>query len=428
MTGALGKIIAGVLLVGAFTGFTGWYLSMERYKDLENRVAECERRRTILENEMAASSEHLSSRETTLTQTIRDLENKLKTKGDEWLLEKDSLTSQVMQLNKEAGDQEALNAQLKEAINAQDTAFRDLADKLKQKEAELADAQAAANDMADLHRQALEKAKALEKDAAEAAAKKAQSLKSSDLKIADLEEKIGRTAETLAEKNARISKMAAALKEKEQDLAAKADEITRIKSGLKAEQDQARQALTARLQAVRTAKEKEITDLKSMAETYQQLARDLKGEIEEKSVTLEQFRQHLTVKILNRIVFDSGSARISPDGFRVLDTIAERLGAALNDTLKDRLVRIEGHSDNRPIGHKLMETYPTNWELSAARANNVVRHLSKNPAFPPGKLFAANFAHHRPVADNATPEGRALNRRIEIVLMPEPDRDRIVAP
>jgi chemotaxis protein MotB len=86
--------------------------------------------------------------------------------------------------------------------------------------------------------------------------------------------------------------------------------------------------------------------------------------------------------------------------------------------VNDKAIRIEGHTDNVAINRSLAQRYPTNWELSAARAINVARYLEQQ-AIAPGSLSAAAFGEFKPVADNSTVEGRAKNRRIEIVLVPK---------
>jgi chemotaxis protein MotB len=87
-------------------------------------------------------------------------------------------------------------------------------------------------------------------------------------------------------------------------------------------------------------------------------------------------------------------------------------------TASDKVIRVEGHTDNAPIGGNLAKKYPTNWELSAARALNVVRYLEKQ-GIDPHILSAVAFGEHRPAAPNDTPEGRTKNRRIAIVLQPD---------
>ena len=87
-------------------------------------------------------------------------------------------------------------------------------------------------------------------------------------------------------------------------------------------------------------------------------------------------------------------------------------------TVTDKMIRIEGHTDNIPIGGNLAKRYPTNWELSAARALNVTHYLEKE-GIDPAILSAATFGECQPVADNNTPEGRAKNRPIAIILLPK---------
>ncbi len=159
-------------------------------------------------------------------------------------------------------------------------------------------------------------------------------------------------------------------------------------------------------------KEQEIARLKS---TYDQLVRDLKREIEAGEIKVTQFRDLLTVNLVEKILFDSGKAKIKPRGLEVLT----RVGEILKGTA-DKQIRIEGHTDNVLIGRALVGKFPTNWELSTARATVVARYFQEKVRIPPERLAAAGFAEYRPVAPNTTAEGRAQNRRIEIILAPMP--------
>lgn len=156
-----------------------------------------------------------------------------------------------------------------------------------------------------------------------------------------------------------------------------------------------------------------------MASTYQNLVQDLKQEIDEKTITIEQIQERLTVKIVDRILFPTGSTEINKEGVQVLNTIGE----SLKKMLDGRQIRVEGHTDSRTIGPELSQKFPTNWELSVARAVNVVRYLEEEVQIPPSKLSAVGYGPYRPVAENETEEGRALNRRIEIVLTPELEKN-----
>src|SRR5437879_12720823 len=124
-------------------------------------------------------------------------------------------------------------------------------------------------------------------------------------------------------------------------------------------------------------------------------------------------KRQLTVNMVEAILFDSGKAEVKQEGLVVLGKVIEIL-----KTVNDKSIRIEGHTDNKPIVAPLTQRYPTNWELSAARSINVARYLRKQ-GLHPAKLSAAAFGEFKSVADNATSEGRAKNRRIEIVLVPK---------
>jgi chemotaxis protein MotB len=106
--------------------------------------------------------------------------------------------------------------------------------------------------------------------------------------------------------------------------------------------------------------------------------------------------------------FDSGSDQLKPEGRALLDSLAESLLAAENQ------IRVEGHTDNVPIHN---ERFPSNWELSTARATSIVSYLVGRYGFSPEKLSAAGYGEFRPIAPNDTPEGRARNRRVDIVVL-----------
>ena len=158
------------------------------------------------------------------------------------------------------------------------------------------------------------------------------------------------------------------------------------------------------------AREEKVREVSS---TYEQLMEKMKGEIAKGQVTISELQGKLTVNMVDAILFDSGKAEIKPEGLVVLGKVIEIL-----KSVNDKAIRIEGHTDGMPIAGSLAQRYPTNWELSAARAINVARYLQKQ-AINPGVLSAAGFGEFKPVADNATLEGRAKNRRIEIVLVPK---------
>jgi chemotaxis protein MotB len=151
----------------------------------------------------------------------------------------------------------------------------------------------------------------------------------------------------------------------------------------------------------------------TMRRTYDDLLEDMKSEIEKGKITITQLEGRLKVNMVDEILFDSGKTTIKPQGFKVL----ERVGKILLKS-KDQAIRIEGHTDNVPIGPELGKMYPTNWELSAARATTVARYLQEKIGIDPALLSATGYGPYQPIASNETEEGRAKNRRIEILLVP----------
>lgn len=158
------------------------------------------------------------------------------------------------------------------------------------------------------------------------------------------------------------------------------------------------------------AKADELAKLKV---TYTQIEEKLKKEIGSGDIRLSQVGGRLQVQLVDKILFDSGDARISKRGEGVLTRVGQVLAP-----IEDKQIQVSGHTDNAPISEKLAAQFPTNWELSVTRATNVVRFLAEKTGVPERLLVATGHGPHRPVASNATPQGRARNRRIEILLTP----------
>jgi chemotaxis protein MotB len=140
---------------------------------------------------------------------------------------------------------------------------------------------------------------------------------------------------------------------------------------------------------------------------------NLKNEISSGQIQVTQLKDKLTLNMVEKILFNSGQAEVKESGKKVLDSIA----AALK-SVQDKDIRVEGYTDNVALSPKLTDRFPTNWELSTARATNVVRYLEEKDGLDPSHLIAAGFGQYHPLAANDTPEGRAQNRRIDIVLVP----------
>jgi chemotaxis protein MotB len=170
-----------------------------------------------------------------------------------------------------------------------------------------------------------------------------------------------------------------------------------------------------RLEAIKSLRE-QVTELQREKEMAVQMARGLeeqmRAELESKDVTISKLQGKLTVNILDRILFDSGEAVLKPDGETVLRKIASIL--AQHPELK---IHVIGHTDNVPIRPSARSRFASNWELSTARALAAVRFLTEQAGVDPQRLGAVGYGEFRPIADNATPEGRARNRRIAVTIL-----------
>jgi chemotaxis protein MotB len=140
----------------------------------------------------------------------------------------------------------------------------------------------------------------------------------------------------------------------------------------------------------------------------------LAQQIASKTIALEMGRDGLVISLREAGFFDSGSATPKPEAMPTLRTIAARLGVTPYD------LRVEGHTDNVPIH---TAEFDSNWELSSARATHIARLFLEMKAIPPDRLSAAGFAEFHPVASNDTAEGRAQNRRVDLVVLPRTKLD-----
>ncbi|MCI0627605.1 MAG: OmpA family protein [Acidobacteria bacterium] len=196
-------------------------------------------------------------------------------------------------------------------------------------------------------------------------------------------------------------------------LDARDQEIGKLQASIEQEKERLRaeEAEKVRLEQERAAKEAEIQRL---TKTHEDLTKSLQAEIAKGDIKIQQVRDRLTINMVDRVLFDSGQAKVKPDGLKVLKQVSDIL-----KKVTDKQIRIEGHTDNVPIGAKLKERFPTNWELSTARATSVVRYLVEEGGVDRATLSAIGYAENRPVASNDGEEGRTANRRIEIVLYPK---------
>lgn len=181
-------------------------------------------------------------------------------------------------------------------------------------------------------------------------------------------------------------------------------------------------AAAARLndETLRLAEETRLKEeaLAGMQATRDELEARLQKEIALGDVRVSEQQGELVVDLIDRVVFDSGEAELNEQGQQVLRQVGETLAK-----VEDRLIVVSGHTDNLKISEKLAERFPSNWELSTARATHVVRFLQDEVKLPGKRLMAAGLAEYKPVASNRTVTGRKRNRRIEVKLMPLPGKE-----
>ncbi|HHT42800.1 MAG TPA: OmpA family protein [Firmicutes bacterium] len=146
---------------------------------------------------------------------------------------------------------------------------------------------------------------------------------------------------------------------------------------------------------------------RQLSDLYEQLSEMIEVEGLQ-GVELELQERGLIVRFAEQVFFDLGEAALKPEALEVLKTLAGTLKTLPNP------LRVEGHTDNWPIS---TARFPSNWELSVHRATNVVRFLIEEEGFDPNKLSVAGYSEYRPIRPNDTAEDRAMNRRVDIVIL-----------
>jgi chemotaxis protein MotB len=176
------------------------------------------------------------------------------------------------------------------------------------------------------------------------------------------------------------------------------------------EMKRAQESLSGQLVQTQAEKEKIEGELKRL---QGELSSKLEGEIQAGNVHIKRRGNDLVVDLADKILFESGNSDVHESGQKVLGQVAPTLAE-----LKQYTIQVAGHTDSaKVVSPTTQERFPTNWELSTARATNVVRFLQERGRVPGDRLTAMGFAQYRPAANNATAEGRQQNRRIELVLI-----------
>ena len=154
-------------------------------------------------------------------------------------------------------------------------------------------------------------------------------------------------------------------------------------------------------------------EVSRLASTYTSLMSDLEAEVSSGQIEIEQLREGIRVSVSDDIIFASGSAELDPLGRQVLEKVSRELLPL------EHSIEVQGHTDDRTLKSTLIDRFPSNWELAAARAARVVR-LMQEGGIPGERLRVVSFASYEPLVPNESEEDRAQNRRIEIRLKPIP--------
>ena len=171
--------------------------------------------------------------------------------------------------------------------------------------------------------------------------------------------------------------------------------------------------LTSANSALRAELESTESEVASLRNTYDELVSELQSEVASGQVEIQQLIDGVRLAVSDKLLFPSGSATLNAQGRELLGRVAGQISD------EDAIISVEGHTDNVPISKSLQARFPSNWELAGARAASVVRLLSES-GVDPARLRAISRGPFAPVAPNDSPEGRAKNRRTEIILRPVP--------
>ena len=223
--------------------------------------------------------------------------------------------------------------------------------------------------------------------------------------LAEAQDKLAKTEKDLEAEKAKNKKLEAENKDLKDKIAELEDEIKNLNDQL--EQLAKEAGLTKKeLDELRAEKAKRMKEL----QVYKDLFARLKELVDAGTIKLQFRRGRVVVKMASEILFASGKSQLKDEAAAALTTVAEALAQ-----VPDRDFLAAGYTDNVPIK---TAKFSNNWELSTARAISVVTFMIEH-GMPADRIGAAGFGENDPIGDNSTDEGKALNRRIEIILMPQ---------
>lgn len=393
-----------ILLIAAILfGLYFYRQSVEEKRNIsekENKVAQLTSDLQRLKENQNALQKEIETKSQELGKTrehISNLQNTIESKSQE-------LKTATESINKLKNSESDLNQQL----SAKEETIKNLQQKLQNDQATIdnlhEEISAAQHKEAHSEKTAEEQSGQLQQ---KIAAKQAQ-LEKEHNKIVDLK----KTISELMAKQAATGSTVANLK----------DEFSGSQSKLAACQNQMQQAQTTEKQLqqeisqLQQRKKQIESKLAQLRATSSELIAKLKTHINNQEVTIKQYKQELSVRFLDRVLFESGRSTITAEGKEVLT----RVGQALKG-IQGEMIQVIGNTDNVPIAPGYRYKYASNWELSAVRAAAVVRFLQHKCGLDPKNMEAVGRSSYYPVASNSTAAGKAKNRNVEILLKPKPN-------
>jgi len=177
---------------------------------------------------------------------------------------------------------------------------------------------------------------------------------------------------------------------------------------------------TNQKQALQTC-EKKLADLEKkpglaeaqLKSAHEALVSSLNEQIKKQEITIKELEGGISLSLVDRILFKLGEATLTPQGEKVLAKVGDGL-----KKIQGKMVRVVGHTDTIPIRKEYLDKFPSNWELSAARASTVVRYFQDKSGLEPKGMEAVGRSFYQPTAPMDTEKNRALNRRVEIFIAP----------
>lgn len=172
------------------------------------------------------------------------------------------------------------------------------------------------------------------------------------------------------------------------------------------------QSLNAEIQRLNDELDAAMRAREELYQAQAELEKQLKQELADGDMTVAMEHRGLVLTMLSSVLFDSGKAELKDSALEALNKVSD----VLDEKVKSHVVYVEGHTDNVPIAHS---GWRSNWELSTARATQVIHHLIDKKGISAERLAAVGYGEFHPVESNETSAGRQKNRRVEIVISPK---------